>query len=110
MKKIKATTKSAIPDSQQRANELRVLLKQIGNFITEQVADLDDNHESVEKRFWDYAATYWPNKGIKGQELQNIHGKIVASDNKLAGEGSPNDESNNVDGRANGSYHTSPPH
>jgi hypothetical protein len=52
LKKIKATTKSAIPDSQQRANELRVLLKQIGNFITEQVADLDDNHESVEKRFW----------------------------------------------------------
>lgn len=48
----------------------------------------------------DYAATYWPNKGIKGRELQNIHGKIVASDNKLAGEGSPNDDSNNVDNRA----------
>ncbi|KAL6243123.1 ATP-dependent DNA helicase Hrp3 [Rhinocladiella similis] len=110
LKKIKATTKSAIPDSQQRANELRVLLKQIGNFITEQIADLDDNHESVEKRFWDYAATYWPNKGIKGQELQTIHGKIVASDNKLAGEASPNDDSSNVDGRANGSYRTSPPH
>jgi hypothetical protein len=58
----------------------------------------------------DYAATYWPNKGIKGKELQAIHGKIVASDNKLAGEGSPNDESSNVDGRAtNGSYQTSPP-
>jgi chromodomain-helicase-DNA-binding protein 1 len=52
LKKIKATTKSAIPDGQQRANELRVLLKQIGNFITEQVAELDDNHDSVEKRFW----------------------------------------------------------
>ncbi|KIW99623.1 uncharacterized protein Z518_11036 [Rhinocladiella mackenziei CBS 650.93] len=109
LKQIKATTKTAIPDGQQRANELRALLKQIGNFITEQVAELDDNHASVEKRFWDYAATYWPNKGIKGSELQNIHGKIVASDNKLAGEGSPNDDSNNVDGRANGSYQTSPP-
>ncbi|OAP54532.1 hypothetical protein AYL99_10980 [Fonsecaea erecta] len=110
LRKIKATTKSAIPDGQTRANELRVLLKQIGNFITDQVAELDDNQESVEKRFWDYAATYWPNKGIKGKELQNIHGKIVASDNKLAGEGSPNDESSNVDGRAtNGSYQTSPP-
>jgi len=52
LKKIKATTKSAIPDGQQRANELRVLLTQIGNFITEQLADLDDTHESVEKRFW----------------------------------------------------------
>lgn len=52
LKKIKATTKSAIPDGQQRANELRVLLKQIGNFITDQVAELDDNHDSVEKRFW----------------------------------------------------------
>lgn len=52
LRKIKATTKSAIPDSQTRANELRVLLKHIGNFITEQVTDLDDNHESVEKRFW----------------------------------------------------------
>lgn len=57
LKKIKATTKNAIPDGQQRANELRALLKQIGNFITDQVADLDgistqENHESVEKRFW----------------------------------------------------------
>ncbi|KAI1616167.1 chromodomain-helicase-DNA-binding protein 1 [Exophiala viscosa] len=109
LRKIKATTKNAIPDSQQRANELRVLLKIIGNFITEQVTELDDNHDSVEKRFWDYAATYWPNKGIKGRELQAIHGKIVASDNKLAGEGSPDDEANNVDSRANGSYQTSPP-
>ena len=58
----------------------------------------------------DFAATYWPNKGIKGKELQTIHAKIVASDNKLAGEGSPNDESNNVDVRAtDGSYQTSPP-
>ncbi|KIV88307.1 hypothetical protein PV10_08001 [Exophiala mesophila] len=110
LRKIKATTKSAIPDGQQRANELRVLLKQIGNFITEQVTELEEPNESVEKRFWDYAATYWPNKGIKGSELQTIHGKIVASDKKLAGEGSPNDDSSNVDGRANGSYRTSPPH
>lgn len=59
----------------------------------------------------DYAATYWPNKGIKGKELQNIHGKIVASDKNLTGDGSPNDdESNNNDGRAtNGAYQTSPP-
>ena len=52
LRKIKATTKSAIPDGQTRANELRVLLKQIGNFITEQVAEVDENQESVEKRFW----------------------------------------------------------
>ncbi|KAJ9602080.1 ATP-dependent DNA helicase Hrp3 [Cladophialophora chaetospira] len=110
LRKIKATTKSAIPDNQTRANELRVLLKQIGIFITDQVAEVEQNPESVEKRFWDFAATYWPNKGIKGKELQTIHAKIVASDNKLAGEGSPNDESSNVDGRAtNGSYQTSPP-
>ena len=57
----------------------------------------------------DYAATYWPNKGIKGKELQNIHSKIVASDKKLAGDASP-DDGNNVDTRANGSYNTSPPH
>ena len=52
LRKIKATTKSAIPDGQQRANELRQLLTQIGNFIAEQVADLESNHESMEKRFW----------------------------------------------------------
>jgi chromodomain-helicase-DNA-binding protein 1 len=52
LRKIKATTKSAIPDNQTRANELRVLLKQIGIFITDQVAELDENQESVEKRFW----------------------------------------------------------
>ena len=52
LRKIKATTKSAIPDGQQRANELRVLLKQIGNFITEQVTELEEPNDSVEKRFW----------------------------------------------------------
>jgi chromodomain-helicase-DNA-binding protein 1 len=52
LKKIKATTKSAIPDSQHRANELRSLLTHIGNFISEQVTDLENNHEAMEKRFW----------------------------------------------------------
>lgn len=52
LRKIKATTKNAIPDSQARANELRALLTQIGNFIGEQVADLENNHEAMEKRFW----------------------------------------------------------
>ena len=52
LRKIKATTKSAIPDGQTRANELRALLKQIGNFITDQITELDENQESVEKRFW----------------------------------------------------------
>jgi chromodomain-helicase-DNA-binding protein 1 len=52
LRRIKATTKSAIPDGQQRANELRTFLTQIGNFIAEQVADLEDAHESMEKRFW----------------------------------------------------------
>jgi chromodomain-helicase-DNA-binding protein 1 len=52
LKKIKATTKSAIPDGQTRANELRVLLKQIGTFITDQVAEVEEKQESVEKRFW----------------------------------------------------------
>ena len=60
----------------------------------------------------DFAATYWPNKGIRGSELQAIHAKIVASDKKLAGDNSPNNEANNVDSRANGAltaYNTSPP-
>ena len=52
LRKIKATTKSAIPDGQARANELRALLTQIGNFIMEQVADLEQNHDAMEKRFW----------------------------------------------------------
>jgi hypothetical protein len=60
-------------------------------------------------RYRDFAATYWPNKGIKGRELQTIHAKIVASDKKLAGDASPENDSNNVDSRANGSYNTSPP-
>ncbi|ETN36256.1 uncharacterized protein HMPREF1541_08533 [Cyphellophora europaea CBS 101466] len=110
LKKIKATTKSAIPDGQQRASELRGLLTKIGDFIAEQISDLEDNQDSMEKRFWDYAATYWPNKGIRGSELQTIHAKIVASDKTLAGEASPDNEVNNVDHRTNGSYNTSPPH
>jgi hypothetical protein len=37
----------------------------------------------------DYTATYWPNKGIKGHELQTIYGKIVASDKSIADAASP---------------------
>lgn len=59
--------------------------------------------------FRDYAAVYWPNKGIKGHELQAIHLKIVASERDLAGEASPDNDTNNVDKRANGTYNTSPP-
>jgi chromodomain-helicase-DNA-binding protein 1 len=52
LKRIKATTKSAIPDSQFRANELRKLLTEIGAFIGQQVADVEEAHEAMEKRFW----------------------------------------------------------
>lgn len=52
LRKIKATTKSAIPDGQQRASELRGLLTKIGDFIAEQISDLEENQESMEKRFW----------------------------------------------------------
>jgi chromodomain-helicase-DNA-binding protein 1 len=54
LKKIKTTTKSAIPDAQTRANELRALLTQIGNFITDRLAELDDveHPDAVEKRLW----------------------------------------------------------
>ena len=52
LRRIKATTKSAIADNQQRANELRTLLTEIGKFIAEQVADLEEAHVSMEKRFW----------------------------------------------------------
>ena len=37
----------------------------------------------------DYTATYWPNKGIKGHELQTIYGKIIASDKSIADAASP---------------------
>lgn len=52
LKKIKATTKNAIPDGQQRANELRLLLTEIGAFIASLVSDLEDGHAAHEKRFW----------------------------------------------------------
>jgi hypothetical protein len=37
----------------------------------------------------DYTATYWPNRGIKGHELQTIYGKIIASDKSIADAASP---------------------
>jgi len=61
------------------------------------------------KFYRQYTATYWPNKGIAPTELQKIYNKIQAADKKLTGEGSPENESNNVDYKTNGSYHTSPP-
>ncbi len=39
--------------------------------------------------FRDYSATYWPNKGRKGHELQTIYDKIIASDKSIADAASP---------------------
>jgi len=52
---IKAATKSAIPDSQKRADVLRKKLTLIGHFITEQINDVADESQDVhglEVRFW----------------------------------------------------------
>ncbi|EHY56160.1 Chromodomain helicase hrp3 [Exophiala dermatitidis] len=86
LKKMKASTKSAIPDPGERAAELRNLLRDIGNFINQQLAELDDNHEAVEKRFWEYAKLYWPNRGISSEEVQNIYIKILVADEDKAQE------------------------
>lgn len=48
----------------------------------------------------EHTSGYWPNKGIKGHELQTIYGKIVASDRTLAGEASPDNDSNKSDNKA----------
>lgn len=52
LKKIKAATKSAIPDSSQRANVLREQLTAIGKFILEQLSDVEEDSGSLELRFW----------------------------------------------------------
>lgn len=56
----------------------------------------------------DYAVTYWPNKGIRGDELASIHRKIIASERDLAGDASPA-QNETTENRPNGNYHTSPP-
>jgi hypothetical protein len=48
----------------------------------------------------DYTATYWPNKGIRGSELQKIHDKIVTAAKALTEEASP--EHDPRDSQANG--------
>ena len=56
LKKIKSATKSAVPDSGQRANILREELTKIGKFILEQLNEVDEETEkdsnSLELRFW----------------------------------------------------------
>lgn len=52
LKNMKNTTKSNIPDSQSRANALRGFLKEVGAFIAESMADIEEAHETMEKRFW----------------------------------------------------------
>ena len=52
MKKIKAATKSAIPDNQKRANVLRELLTEIGEFIQSQLVELEEESNALEARFW----------------------------------------------------------
>lgn len=44
---------------------------------------------NTDTRCRDYTALYWPNKGIKGHELQTIYGKIIASDKSIADAASP---------------------
>jgi hypothetical protein len=63
-------------------------------------------HANVSHR--EHTSAYWPNKGIKGHELQKIYGKIVASDRTLAGEASPDNDSNNTDNKATGGIKASP--
>jgi chromodomain-helicase-DNA-binding protein 1 len=53
LKDIRATTKSAIPDSQERASTLRKLLTQIGKFVDEQLKDLESGADpAIKKRLW----------------------------------------------------------
>lgn len=52
LKNMKNTTKSNIPDSQSRANALRGFLKEVGAFIAESMSDIEEAHETMEKRFW----------------------------------------------------------
>ena len=58
----------------------------------------------------EYTASHWPNKGIKGHELQAIYGKIVASDRTLAGETSPDNDTNKIEAKSNGAMHASDIH
>ncbi|KAJ9664235.1 ATP-dependent DNA helicase Hrp3 [Neophaeococcomyces mojaviensis] len=108
LKEMRNTTKQMVPDSQTRANALRQFLKNVGSFIAESMNDVDESRDAMEKRFWDYAVTYWPNKGIRGDELAAIHRKIIASEKDLAGDASPQ-QAEAGDTRPNGHYHTSPP-
>ena len=63
---------------------------------------------TLTKPYREHTSAYWPNKGIKGHELQKIYGKIVASDRTLAGEASPDNDSNNTDNKATGGIKMSP--
>lgn len=52
LKAMKQATKSNIADTQVRANALRGFLKEVGAFISAQMTDVDEAHDSMEKRFW----------------------------------------------------------
>lgn len=52
LRNMKLATKSNIPDSQARANALRGFLKEVGAFISESMNDVEEGHDTMEKRFW----------------------------------------------------------
>ena len=52
LKNMKMATKNNIPDSQARANALRGFLKEVGAFISESMGEVEEAHDSMEKRFW----------------------------------------------------------
>ncbi|KAL2011630.1 hypothetical protein VTN00DRAFT_4348 [Thermoascus crustaceus] len=88
LKRVSMVTKENYPNKAERAAEIRVLVRKIGDFITKTVEG--ESVPSLGERLWTYVAeNYWPNKDIQVPKLVETYEKIVAADREAKGGNGP---------------------
>ncbi|KAI5305167.1 hypothetical protein KEM56_005099 [Ascosphaera pollenicola] len=83
LRALSKLNKDDMPNKVERANAIRVSLKDMGTFITETTKRYSTSRgEWLEERLWDYACKHWPNKDASGKILNTMYKKIAASEQK----------------------------
>ncbi|KZF22304.1 putative chromodomain helicase [Xylona heveae TC161] len=81
LKHVQSATKDGVKNKTERAKILKIELTKIGHFIKDLLrAEPERSGGSLEERFWEYVAHYWPNPGTPGSNLKSMYERIEAAD------------------------------
>jgi len=82
LRKVSTVTKENYPNKVERAQELRKIIRTIGDFIKTTLEA--ESAQFLEDRLWTYVADkYWPNKGVEHAQLKSMYGKVVQADQNV---------------------------